>query len=121
MMRGGGQAEKSRVGGVSLEGSFVWSLTFADTETGWTRNGAGWSKGAHGVRQMPERMERDLPFSAFRAVERLPGRSVKSARAARKLMTSSRSRERRDGLDAPIRRPRRAPRDHLTEEPHPYR
>jgi hypothetical protein len=49
--------------GGSLEGDFVWSLTFTDIESGWTQNGAVWNKGEHGVHQLLERMEQNLPFT----------------------------------------------------------
>lgn len=47
---------------VSLDGDFVWSLTFTDIWTGWTENGAVWNKGQHGVHQLLERIEERLPF-----------------------------------------------------------
>jgi hypothetical protein len=48
--------------GGSLEGSFVWSLTFTDIETAWTENAAVWNKGEQGVHQQLQRMEQTLPF-----------------------------------------------------------
>ena len=48
--------------GSSLEGDFVWSLTFTDIYSGWTENGAVWNKGQHGVFQMLQNMELRLPF-----------------------------------------------------------
>lgn len=48
--------------GNSLEGDFVWSLTFTDILTGWTENGAVWNKGEHGVYQLLQRTEKRLPF-----------------------------------------------------------
>ena len=47
----------------SLEGDFVWSLTFTDILTGWTENGAVWNKGQYGVHQLLEKFEQRLPFS----------------------------------------------------------
>ena len=35
--------------GGSLEGNFVWCLTFTDIASGWTENRAIWNKGAHDV------------------------------------------------------------------------
>jgi len=48
--------------GGSLEGSFVWSLTFTDIFSGWTVNRAVWNKGAHGVVRQVKELERRLPF-----------------------------------------------------------
>lgn len=49
--------------GESMEGNFVWSLTFTDILTGWTENGAVWNKGEYGVRKLLEKMEEALPFA----------------------------------------------------------
>ena len=49
--------------GGSLEGNFVWSLTFTDIESGWTENAAVWNKGEEGVHRQLKRMEETLPFS----------------------------------------------------------
>lgn len=46
----------------SLEGDFVWSLTFTDILSGWTENGAVWNKGQHGVHQLLKQIEERLPF-----------------------------------------------------------
>jgi len=48
--------------GGSLEGSFVWSLTFTDVFAGWTENGAVWNKGQYGVHQLLGNIEDRLPF-----------------------------------------------------------
>ncbi len=48
--------------GGSLEGNFVWSLTFTDVLTGWTENGAVWNKGEGGVHQLLRTIEQRLPF-----------------------------------------------------------
>ena len=48
--------------GGSLEGEFVWSLTFTDILTGWTENGAVWNKGQTGVHQLLRSIEDRLPF-----------------------------------------------------------
>jgi transposase InsO family protein len=48
--------------GGSLEGDFVWSLTFTDIESGWTENAALWNKGEEGVHRQLKRMEETLPF-----------------------------------------------------------
>jgi 5S rRNA maturation endonuclease (ribonuclease M5) len=49
--------------GTSLLGSFIWSLTLTDIYSGWTENAAVWNKGAHGVLQQIEKIEKRLPFS----------------------------------------------------------
>ena len=49
--------------GGSLEGDFIWSLTFTDVLTGWTENGAVWNKAQYGVHQMLKDMEERMPFS----------------------------------------------------------
>ncbi len=48
--------------GTSMEGNFVWSLTFTDIFTGWTENGAVWNKGQHGIHQLLRQIEERLPF-----------------------------------------------------------
>jgi hypothetical protein len=48
--------------GGSLEGNFVWSLTFTDVFSGWTENRAVWNKGAYGVHKQIEDIEGNLPF-----------------------------------------------------------
>lgn len=48
--------------GTSLEGSFVWSLTMTDINTGWTELRAVWNKGATGVVAQIEDIEKNLPF-----------------------------------------------------------
>ena len=35
--------------GESLEGDFVWSVTYTDIHSGWTALRAVWNKGAHGI------------------------------------------------------------------------
>jgi hypothetical protein len=49
--------------GGSLEGDFVWSLTFTDVFSGWTENRAVWNKGAYGVHKQIEDIEHNLPFT----------------------------------------------------------
>jgi len=49
--------------GNSLEGNFVWSLTMTDILTSWTENRATWNKGAAGVINQIENIEKNLPFS----------------------------------------------------------
>jgi len=49
--------------GGSLEGSFVWSLTFSDIFSGWTENRAVWNKGSHGVHMRIKDIEENLPFA----------------------------------------------------------
>jgi hypothetical protein len=48
--------------GNSLEGSFVWSITFTDIHTTWTENRAIWNKGSAGVVQRVKELECILPF-----------------------------------------------------------
>jgi len=48
--------------GNSLAGDFVWSLTLTDIKSTWTENRATWNKGAHGVRNQIEDIEKNLPF-----------------------------------------------------------
>lgn len=48
--------------GTSLEGSFVWSLTMTDINTGWTELRAVWNKGATGVVAQIKDIEQGLPF-----------------------------------------------------------
>ena len=48
--------------GGSMEGSFVWSLTFTDIFSGWTLNRAVWNKGARDVVRQIKELERRLPF-----------------------------------------------------------
>ena len=49
--------------GGTLDGSFVWSLTFTDIFSRWTVNGAVWNKGQYGVHQLLKRFEEELPFA----------------------------------------------------------
>ena len=49
--------------GGSLEGEFVWSLTFTDIFSGWTENGAVWNKGQHDVHQLLRNIEDRSPFA----------------------------------------------------------
>jgi hypothetical protein len=49
--------------GGSLEGDFVWSLTFTDIFSGWTLNGAVWNKGQHDVHRLLRDLEDGLPFA----------------------------------------------------------
>jgi len=48
--------------GDSMEGNFVWSLTFTDIFTGWTLNGAVWNKGQDGIFALLRQLEEHLPF-----------------------------------------------------------
>jgi len=48
--------------GGSMDGDFVWSLTFTDIFTGWTLNGAVWNKGQEGVFDLLRQIEERLPF-----------------------------------------------------------
>ena len=49
--------------GTSLEGDFVWSVTYTDIFSGWTVNRAVWNKGSAGVVEATRDVERALPFS----------------------------------------------------------
>ena len=48
--------------GGSLEGDFVWSVTYTDIHSGWTANRAVWNKGAHGIVEATREIEAALPF-----------------------------------------------------------
>jgi hypothetical protein len=48
--------------GGSLEGDFVWSVTYTDIHSGWTANRAVWNKGAHGIAEATRAIESALPF-----------------------------------------------------------
>jgi hypothetical protein len=56
------QADTVAHGGTTMEGDFVWSLTFTDIFSGWTENRATWNKGAHGVISQLQDIEEGLPF-----------------------------------------------------------
>ena len=49
--------------GSSLSGSFAWSLTMTDINSGWTELRAVWNKGAIGVVTQIEDIEASLPFA----------------------------------------------------------
>lgn len=51
--------------GDSLEGDFIWSLTFTDIATGWTELRAVWNKGSGGVIEQIRAMEKSLPFAVL--------------------------------------------------------
>ncbi len=48
--------------GNSMEGDFVWSLTFTDIYSGWTENRATWNRGAQGVLTQIRDVEISLVF-----------------------------------------------------------
>jgi len=48
--------------GGSLEGDFVWSVTYTDIASGWTSNRAVWNKGAEGIVVATREVEAQLPF-----------------------------------------------------------
>lgn len=48
--------------GGSLEGDFIWSVTYTDIHSGWTANRAVWNKGAHGIVEATREVEGALPF-----------------------------------------------------------
>jgi len=49
--------------GGSLEGDFVWSVTYTDIWSGWTANRAVWNKGAEGIVKATREVETVLPFA----------------------------------------------------------
>ena len=49
--------------GASLEGEFIWSVTYTDIYSGWTANRAVWNKGAAGVVDATRDVEAALPFA----------------------------------------------------------
>lgn len=49
--------------GGSLEGEFIWSVTYTDIYSGWTVNRAVWNKGAAGVVEATRDVESKLPFA----------------------------------------------------------
>lgn len=49
--------------GTSLAGEFIWSLTYTDIFSGWTEGRAVWNKGAAGVLEATEDVEKALPFA----------------------------------------------------------
>ncbi len=48
--------------GGSLEGDFLWSVTYTDIFSGWTTLRAVWNKGATGIVAATEEVEGKLPF-----------------------------------------------------------
>lgn len=48
--------------GGSLEGDFIWSVTYCDIYSGWTANRAVWNKGAEGIVLATREVEAALPF-----------------------------------------------------------
>lgn len=48
--------------GGSLEGDFIWSVTYTDIWSGWTCNRAVWNKGATGIVGATREVEEGLPF-----------------------------------------------------------
>jgi hypothetical protein len=48
--------------GTSLEGDFIWSVTYTDIYSGWTSNRAVFNKGAHGIVEATREVEAALPF-----------------------------------------------------------
>lgn len=49
--------------GTSLEGDFIWSVTYTDIHSGWTSLRAVWNKGAHGIVEATREVEAALPFA----------------------------------------------------------
>lgn len=48
--------------GASLEGDFIWSVTYTDIYSGWTANRAVYNKGATGIVAATREVEAVLPF-----------------------------------------------------------
>jgi len=48
--------------GGNMSGSFVWSITYTDIDTGWTECRAVWNRGAHSVLERTREVEHGLPF-----------------------------------------------------------
>lgn len=48
--------------GFSLDGDFIWSVTYTDIYSGWAANRAVWNKGAHGIVEATREVEKALPF-----------------------------------------------------------
>lgn len=48
--------------GDSLEGDFIWSVTYTDIDSGWTTLRAVWNKGSAGVVEATRDIEAALPF-----------------------------------------------------------
>lgn len=46
----------------SLQGDFIWSVTYTDIFSGWTSNRAVWNKGAIGIVEATRNVESKLPF-----------------------------------------------------------
>jgi hypothetical protein len=51
--------------GGSLEGDFIWSVTYTDIFSGWTANRGIWNKGAEGVVKATHSVESLLPFEVL--------------------------------------------------------
>lgn len=49
--------------GCSLAGDFIWSVTYTDIFSGWTEGRAVWNRGAAGVLQVTQEVEKSLPFA----------------------------------------------------------
>lgn len=49
--------------GDSLEGDFIWSVTYTDIFSGWTLNRAVWNKAATGIVEATRQIESELPFA----------------------------------------------------------
>jgi hypothetical protein len=51
--------------GESLEGDFIWSVTYTDIHSGWTSLRAVWNKGAAGIVEATREVEAALPFAVL--------------------------------------------------------
>lgn len=63
-IKGPGYLEADTVAhcGGSLEGDFIWSVTYTDIWSGWTANRAVWNKGSEGIVKATREVESTLPF-----------------------------------------------------------
>lgn len=51
--------------GTSLEGDFIWSVTYTDIYSGWTANRAVFNKGSTGIVAATQEVEAALPFKVL--------------------------------------------------------
>ena len=51
--------------GNSLEGDFIWTVTYTDICSGWTSHRAVWNKGAQGIVEATREVEAGLPFEVL--------------------------------------------------------
>ena len=51
--------------GGSLDGDFIWSVTYTDIYSGWTTNRTVWNKGCTGLSRRPGKWRRIYPSSCW--------------------------------------------------------